>query len=344
MNSTLKFTADQFHGSWNGYKRQVQRLMVGNNKVIDLSGVALFADGHILLQSVPGLGKTVLGLSLASGIKGGDWGFFPFTADLLPSDVKGSEILDLETNKLKVKFGAFKPSYNIFVADEINRATPKTVGALLAIMEERKVVIGDQVFSVTDPSLVIGTQNPIEQEGTYPLPEAMLDRFAIMARLDYLSAEDEYYLANLNAIYSRDPQKTAGIEPVLSPEDILAMRRFVMENVRITESMTRYLVTLVRATRPTSDESKQFLPEKYRKMLMLGASQRSTKWMMICSKAAAALRGSDVVTARDVQDMLLPCLGHKIILEPSVKLRQGLNNIEQEIFDALVKGVPVATA
>lgn len=343
MNSTLKITADQFHGSWNGFRTEVKKLMVGNDEVIDLVGVALFSDGHILLQSVPGLGKTVLGLSLASAIKGGEWGFFPFTADLLPSDVKGSEILDLETNKLKVKFGAFKPSYNIFVADEINRATPKTVGSLLAIMEERKVVIGDQVFPVADPSLVLGTQNPIEQEGTYPLPEAMLDRFAVMGRLDYLTADDEYRLACMQAIYTRDPQKTAGIVPVLSPEDIVNMRQFVTENVRITESMTKYLVSLIRTTRPQCSEF-QALPEKYRKMLMLGGSQRSTKWLTICSKAAAALRGSDVVTARDVQSMLLPCLGHKIILEPSVKLRQGLQNVEADIFDAVVKAVPVAKA
>jgi len=340
---TIKqFTPDTFASTWRAYVKECQKLVVGNGDVLELIIAALVSDGHVLLQSVPGLGKTIIGNSLGAALKGGSWGFFPFTADLLPSDVKGSQIYNEATREMEEKFGAIHPTHNIFVADEINRATPKTVGSLLAIMEERQIVIGDKSFAMADPSLVIGTQNPIEQEGTYPLPEAMLDRFAVMGRLDYLSDADEFNLLRRDAIFDRNPQKAAGIEPVLTPDDIIGMRHFVRSSVKITDSMVHYLVNLIRATRPQSEQFKKYMPEKYRKMLQLGGSQRTSKWLMICSRAAAAMRGSDIVQPEDIRKMFLPCVGHKLILSADTKARQNTDNIEHEILSALIAEVPVA--
>lgn len=319
------------------------KLVVGNQDILDLIIMAMVSDGHVLLQSVPGLGKTVIANALGASLKGGHWGFFPFTADLLPSDVKGSEIYNEAKREMDIKYGAIHPEHNIFVADEINRATPKTVGSLLAIMEERKIVIGDRTFNMADPSLVIATQNPIEQEGTYPLPEAMLDRFAVMGRLNYLSAEDEVALAKKDAIYDRDPQRASGIQPVITPEDVIAMRDFVRRTVTVTDTMVRYLVNLNRATRPDCpEEFQKWMPEKYRKMLFVGGSQRTTKWLMICSRAAAAMRGSDVVQPEDIQKVFVPCVGHKLNLSPDVKALQSAQNIEVEILKSLIERVPVA--
>jgi MoxR-like ATPase len=340
MNTQI--TAAEFRSKATGLIEECGKLVVGNKDILDLIITALVSDGHVLLQSVPGLGKTVIGNALGASLKAGNWGFFPFTADLLPSDVKGSEVFNEKTKDMDIKLGAIHPEHNIFVADEINRATPKTVGSLLAVMEERKIVIGDRTLPMADPSLVIGTQNPIEQEGTYPLPEAMLDRFAVMGRLDYLSTDDEFKLLRNDAIYDRDPQKAAGIQPVITPEDVIAMRQFVRSTVTITDSMVRYLVNLIRATRPGSEQYEKYMPKKHSKVLQLGGSQRTSKWLMICSRAAAAMRGSEIVQPEDIQKMFLPCVGHKLILSPDVKARQNVDNIETEILKDLIKSVPIA--
>jgi len=336
-NTTIKlFTPDTFRVTWKGYVREMKKLVAGNDDVLELILNALFADGHVLLQSVPGLGKTVIGNSMCAGLKGGHWGFFPFTADLLPSDIKGSEVYNEATQKMEVMFGAIRPEYNFFIADEINSTTPKTLSALLAIMEERKIVIGDKVFNMADPQLVIGTQNPIEQEGTYPMSEALLDRFAMMAELTYLNAEDEFGLLNNDAIYSRDPQGAAKIQAVLTPEDIIGMREFVRTTVRCTDTMTRYIVNLMRATRPGFDEFKKCMPEARQTQVRLGGSQRTSKWVKICSKAAAAMRGSETVEVQDVRKVFVPCLMHKIILRADVKAKAKGENIAAQILNELL--------
>jgi MoxR-like ATPase len=337
-----QFTPDEFRNTANGLIDECGKLVVGNREILKLIVTAMVADGHCLLQSVPGLGKTIIGNALGAALKDGNWGFFPFTADLLPSDVKGSEIYNEAKRAMDIKYGAIHPEYNIFVADEINRATPKTAGSLLAIMEERKIVIGDQTFLMADPSIVIGTQNPIEQEGTYPLPEAMLDRFAVMGRLDYLSNEDECKLAKKDSIFDRDPQKASGIAPVITPAQVIAMRNFVRREVKFSDSMVQYLVNLIRTTRPDSEEFNKWMPARFSKVLTIGGSQRTTKWLVICSKAAAALRGSDIVQAEDIQTMLLPCVGHKLCLSPDVKARQNTDHVEEEILAAVIENVPVA--
>ncbi len=336
------FNADSFRDKWTSFKYQVKKLVAGNDDVIELILTSMFSDGHVILESVPGLGKTVLGNAMCAALKGGRSGFFPFTADLLPGDIRGTEVYNEETRKMEVMFGACRPDFNIFVADEFNRTNPKTQSAMLSIMEERRIVINDQVFYLADPSIVIGTQNPIEQEGTYPLSEAVRDRFAMMGKLDYLNAEDEVGLLRNKAIYSRDPQGAAKIEAVMTPEDIRGMRDFVRETVVCTDSMTRYIVRLMRATRPSMDEFKKFMPEEYRKMVLLGGSQRTSKWVSICSAAAAAMRGSDTVGHQDVQKVFSACVAHKMMLTPDVKARRKGENVAEQILAGLIASVPTA--
>lgn len=329
------FTPDTFRNTWTKYKKEMKKLVAGNDDVLELILNAWFASGHILLQSVPGLGKTIIGNSMCAGLKDGEWGFFPFTADLLPSDIKGSEVYNEAKRIMEVMHGAIHPKHNIFVADEINRTTPKTLSALLAIMEELLIVIGPHTFPMADPFLVIGTQNPIEQEGTYPMSEALLDRFAMMAELTYLSANDEVGLLNNKAIYQRESHKAAKIEQVLTPADVIGMRRFVLD-VNCTDAMTRYIVNLMRATRPGMDEFKKFMPGKLQEMVRLGGSQRTSKWVKICSQAAAAMRGSDNVEVQDVRKVFVPCLSHKLILRQDVKAKAKGENVAAQILQALL--------
>ncbi len=332
--------ASTFCQNWKRMVAEIQKVVVGCDEALRLAGIAMFSDGHLLLQSVPGLGKTTMAFSIGHTIKDGVAGWFAGTADLLPMDIIGSKAWNPATRTLEIQHGAIKPEFNVVLADEINRMTPKAGSSLLGVMEERVLNVQGEVFHMADPFLVIGTMNPIEQEGTYPPPEAALDRFAVMGALDYPSRELEIQLACRKSIFARNQQEAAGMEKVITPAELLAMRRFAQDEVTISESVTGYIVDLVRATRPKNEECRQYLSAELHKLIAVGASSRGVKWLTACSRAAAALRGSKVVCVSDVKSIAKATLAHRLVLNPMVGFRNDKDELLNEIFARLVEKVP----
>ena len=282
-------------------KAEVAKVMVGPEALIDALLIGLITDGHILVEGVPGLAKTTAINSLAKAL-GLDFKRVQFTPDLLPSDIVGTEMYDQRNGEFRVKKG---PAFtNLLLADEINRAPAKVQSALLEVMQEHQITIGDDTFRLEDPFLVLATQNPVEQEGTYRLPEAQLDRFMLKVLVDYNSFEEELQ------IVERIANKTFGaIMQVAGAADIALMRDEVQQ-VHVDDAVTRYMMKLVFATRE---------PEKYgvgtiAEYLEYGASPRASINLYKAAKAAAYLRGNDYVTPVDVADTVKGVLRHRMVL------------------------------
>lgn len=330
--------AATFATAWQQYKSQVKKIIVGLDDVINLAGICLFSDGHFLLEDVPGAGKTTLALALSAALKDGHGGVFQGTADLLPMDIIGSKAWNPEKHMLEIQFGAVTPNMHILVADETNRLAPKTASSLLMVMQERKLNIQGQQFDCADPFLVIGTQNPIEQEGVYPLPEALLDRFAMKVVPGELSFEDEVELTRRASVYARDQAKAAKVEPVLTPEDMKKMREYAQTQVALEMAVSSYIVRLVRSTRPRCEEH-QFMSPEHREFIDMGAGRRAGLWLTACSKAHAAMRGSDVVHFEDVQKVAPFVLGHRVTLKADVKFSAS-KALPLEIVAGLLANVP----
>jgi len=280
----------------------VSRVVVGKREAIDLLLAALLANGHALLEDVPGTGKTLLAKSLARSL-GCEFKRIQFTPDLLPSDVSG-------INFYNQKLGAFEfrpgPLFtNILLADEINRATPRTQSSLLECMEERQVTIDGETHRLASPFLVVATQNPIDNQGTFPLPEAQLDRFLVRIPVGYPS-EDEA-VAMLERFRTADPLDA--LEPVASAADIVAAQRFVRE-VRIGAELLRYIARIAEATRADADA-------------LLGVSPRGSSALMRASQAHAALNGRDYATPDDVKAVAVPALAHRIVTRHAARARDG---------------------
>ncbi len=285
----------------NAIKNEVAKVMVGQEELIDALLIGLITDGHILVEGVPGLAKTTAINSLAKAL-GLDFKRVQFTPDLLPSDIVGTEMYDQRNGEFKVKQG---PAFtNLLLADEINRAPAKVQSALLEVMQEHQITIGEETFRLDDPFLVLATQNPVEQEGTYRLPEAQLDRFMLKVLVDYNTFDEEM------RIVERIANKTFGtIEKVADAADILAMRDEV-QKVHVDDAVTKYMLKIVFATRE---------PEKYgvgelKDYLEYGASPRASINLYKAAKAAAYLRGSDYVTPLDVADTVKGVLRHRMVL------------------------------
>ena len=285
----------------NAIKNEVSKVMVGQEALIDALLIGLITDGHILVEGVPGLAKTTAINSLAKAL-GLDFKRVQFTPDLLPSDIVGTEMYDQRNGEFKVKQG---PAFtNLLLADEINRAPAKVQSALLEVMQEHQITIGEETFRLDDPFLVLATQNPVEQEGTYRLPEAQLDRFMLKVLVDYNSFDEEL------TIVERIANKTFGtIEKVAGAEDILAMRDEV-QAVHVDEAVTKYILKIIFATRE---------PEKYgageiKDYLEYGASPRASINLYKAAKAAAYMRGNDYVTPLDVADTVKGVLRHRMVL------------------------------
>jgi len=333
--------ASTFVSNWERFTHEVRKVMVGCEEPLRLCGLAMFSDGHVILESVPGLGKTTLAFTLGYAIKNGVAGWFQGTADLLPMDIVGSMIWNPKTQEMEVKHGYVKPEFNILLADETNRVAPKTGAALLNVMQERRVNIGGQEFLMADPFLVIGTQNPIEQEGTYPMPEALLDRFAVMGELTYPDFEEEIVLAKRKAVYARNQQEAAGVEPVLSVAELRQMRHYAQEEIEISDSVYRYIVRLVRATRPKCrEEFDAYMPAELKRFIAVGASGRGILWLTACSKVAAAIAGRTAVHIQDVQSAALPCLGHRIFLKTDAVFSSQSESLRHDIMAGLLEAVP----
>lgn len=275
--------------------------MVGQEELIDAMLIGLISDGHILVEGVPGLAKTTAINALAKAL-GLDFKRVQFTPDLLPSDIVGTEMYDQKEGLFRIKRG---PAFtNLLLADEINRAPAKVQSALLEVMQEKQITIAEKSFRLEAPFLVLATQNPVEQEGAYQLPEAQLDRFMLKVNVDYNSFDEEIEIVN------RVANRTFGhIERVADADDIIAMREAV-EQVHIDDAVTAYIVKLISATRE---------PEKYgvggiAEYIEYGASPRASINLYKAAKAIAYIRGNDFVTPLDIADMIHGVLRHRIIL------------------------------
>jgi MoxR-like ATPase len=298
----------------------IASVILGKNEVIRACIVALLAGGHIIIEDYPGVGKTLLAKTLARSVAC-RFARVQFTPDLLPSDVTGVGVFNQKTGEFEFRPGPIFA--NIVVADEINRSSPKTQASLLECMEERQVTVDNATHPITPPFMVIATQNPIEYEGTYPLPEAQLDRFMMRLSLGYPAADAEE--AVLQDQTSRDP--FAELDPVLDAAQVLDMQRAV-GRVKVVPALHRYVVALLTATRTTRD-------------IYLGASPRAGIALVRAAKALAVLRGRDFVVPQDLKDLSGRVLGHRIILSSDAKVH-GLT--EDAVIARLVEGIPVPGA
>ena len=281
--------------------KSVQSKIIGQHQLIEHMLVCLLADGHILIEGMPGLAKTRSAKAVADGIEG-DFHRIQFTPDLLPSDLIGTEIYVHEKSNFIFRKG---PLFNnILLADEINRAPAKVQSALLEAMEEKQVTVGHKSYPLPELYMVIATQNPIEQEGTYNLPEAQLDRFMMHLVVDYPNPQEELLILELDEKRQHAP---ANAMPVTTKEDVLQARRAV-SNVHISENLKKYAVSLTTATRT---------PEKYdaelAKWIDHGVSPRATIAMIRCAKALAWLRGNEYVTPKHIHSVAPQILRHRII-------------------------------
>src|SRR5881396_3767721 len=307
----------------NDVTRQVARRVVGQEYMIDRLLISLLTGGHVLLEGVPGLAKTLTVRTLAETI---DTTFhrIQFTPDLLPADVVGTQVYDQSTGQFSVKRGPIFA--NIILADEINRAPAKVQAALLEAMQEKQVTIGGTTFKLDEPFLVLATQNPIEQEGTYPLPEAQVDRFMLKLRVDYPSREEERQILDLMARTSGPP----GTSAVVDAKTILAARE-VINDVYIDDKVKDYIVDLVCATRDPAHykiDVKEFI--------QLGASPRATIALALAAKAYAFLRGRGYVTPQDVKSIGMDVLRHRVAITYEAEAEEKTSEtVIQKIFDEL---------
>jgi MoxR-like ATPase len=289
---------------------EVRKVIVGMDEVIDEMMIAIFSGGHCLLVGVPGLAKTLLVSSLAQTMSL-VFKRIQFTPDLMPSDITGTELLqdDPETRERRFKFTKGPVFANIILADEINRTPPKTQAALLEAMQEKKISSGGEDYPLDEPFFVLATQNPIEQEGTYPLPEAQLDRFLFNIVVKYPSWEEEIEIVN-RVSGSMD----FALQQVLGHEEIIRLQGLV-RRIPVAPHMVQYATRLVRVTRPEDEESLDFT----REYLTWGAGPRASLNLIIAAKARAALRGRYHVAIEDVQAVAKPVLRHRLILNFSAQ-------------------------
>jgi MoxR-like ATPase len=296
--------AARFREVFDRLKKEIHKVFVGHDDLVESVLSVLLSDGHVLLEGVPGLGKTLLARTLASALQL-QFSRIQFTPDLMPADIVGTMVLhEKEGGGHELRFSEGPLVASFILADEINRATPKTQSALLEAMQERQISVSRRTIRLPEPFIVIATQNPIEQEGTYPLPEAQLDRFLVKLLVGY-PTEREY----------RDIlERTTGtamptIEPVSCGEEILAMRR-IARSVAVSDQVSGYAVRLVMATQPGSAHA----PAAVNNAVALGSSPRGAQGLLLMGKVRALLGGRYAVSCQDIRDVALPVLRHRILL------------------------------
>jgi len=284
---------------------QLSRVIVGQHQVIEELLISLFSRGHCLLEGVPGLAKTLM-VSTLSRTMNLSFSRIQFTPDLMPADITGTEILEenRSTGSREYRFLQGPLFSHVILADEINRTPPKTQAALLEAMQERQVTAGRVRYKLSDPFFVLATQNPIEQEGTYPLPEAQQDRFMFKVFVKYPSFAEEFEIARRTTAVMEDT-----IEPVLSADEILELQRMVRE-VPISDHLVRYTLSLVRQTRVGEPGAAEFVSQ----WLSWGAGPRAVQFLILGAKARALLHGRTHVTCDDIQTLAYPVLRHRLVL------------------------------
>jgi MoxR-like ATPase len=287
-----------------GIREQVGRVVLGQERVVELVLTALLAGGHVLVEGVPGLGKTLLVLAMAKAI-GGRFSRVQFTPDLMPADVTGHAVFDTPSGQFRIRRG---PAFtNLLLADEINRAPAKTQAALLEVMQERQITIEGQPFDVPRPFLALATQNPIDHEGTYPLPEAQLDRFLFKVRIDYPSHDEEMALVRgVTAGKVADELDVSAVETVATPEAVLSLQAAAARTL-VDDRILDYVVRIVRATRSHQG-------------LRVGAGPRGAIALVRAARAMALQAGRDFVLPDDVKAIALPTLEHRVIVSPEVEI------------------------
>jgi MoxR-like ATPase len=298
-------------------RANIQKVIVGKDAVIDMALVAVLCEGHLLLEDVPGLGKTTLARALAASL-GASYRRIQFTPDLLPTDVTGLNWFNQKKQEFEFRPGPIMSQ--VVLADEINRATPRTQSALLEAMQERQVTVDGETRMLPRPFLVMATQNPVELEGTYPLPEAQIDRFMLRVGLGYPDQEEENRI--LERFSAGDP--LPDLKAVTSAEEIAALQA-ERQQVRVESSVRDYIVRVARATRDHAE-------------IDLGASPRATLALYLASQAWAGIHGRDYVIPDDVKDMAPNTLTHRLMIAPQAQLR---GRKPEELVADIVSSVPV---
>jgi len=295
----------RFHDSFGRIRSEVRKVIVGQDEVVDSLLLTLLVGGHCLITGMPGTAKTLLVRTLAQAL-GLTFKRIQFTPDLMPTDVTGTDIIeeDITTGRRTWTFVPGPIFANVLLADEINRTPPKTQAALLEAMQEFSVTVRGHHHKIERPFFVLATQNPIELEGTYPLPEAQLDRFLFNVVLDYLDADEELEVVNRYTTQMDMPE----VHACTTPGEILEYQKLVRQ-VPIAESVNRYAVNLVRATRPSDPQA----PEVVRRYIQYGASVRATMFITLAAKARALLAGRYHVTREDIAALALPVLRHRVL-------------------------------
>ena len=290
---------DEFGKKIKILQTEIAKVIVGQDEVVKNVIISIFSKGHVLLVGVPGLAKTLL-VNTISKVLGLEYSRIQFTPDLMPSDIVGTEILDQTRNFKFIRGPIFA---NIILADEINRTPPKTQSALLEAMQEKAITVAGQNYKLTEPFFVLATQNPIEQEGTYPLPEAQLDRFMFNIWLDYPSFKEEIdVVKNTTSTYDAKPQV------VISAEEILFFQNLIRK-IPVTENVYEYAVKLATKTRPNRPESHQFANE----YLTWGAGPRASQYLIVGAKCHAAINGKYSPDIEDVKSVAVSILRHRIV-------------------------------
>jgi MoxR-like ATPase len=308
-------------------QQELQKIIVGQNEVIEQLFAAIFTRGHCLLEGVPGLAKTLMVSTLSRIL---DVGFkrIQFTPDLMPSDITGTNVLEEDdAGRREFRFVEGPIFTNILLADEINRTPPKTQAALLQAMQEREVTVGRTTYNLPEPFFTIATQNPIEQEGTYPLPEAQLDRFMFNIKVGYPSADEE---ERILAVTTRNEK--AEVNKVLSGKAIVNLQKLV-SSVAVSEYIVKYVARLVRATRPVDEKSPQFV----RELVDWGAGPRAGQFLINGGKALAAMDGRFSVAIEDVRKIAIPVLRHRLSTNFQAQA-EGMTT--EDIIERLLKETP----
>ncbi|MEM9896973.1 MAG: MoxR family ATPase [Bacteroidota bacterium] len=291
--------ADKLANSFQLLEKEISKKIIGQKDVVRLLSIALFCKGHSLLVGVPGLAKTLLIQTVAESLSL-SFNRIQFTPDLMPSDILGSETMDKERNLRFIKGPVFS---NVVLADEINRTPPKTQAALLEAMQEGRITVAGHSYKLEQPFFVLATQNPIEQEGTYPLPEAQLDRFMFMIDLDYPAYEEE-----VQVIKNTTSDIAAEIKEVISKEDITDFQKLI-KKVPAADNIYEYAVNLVAKTRPNGERKSKEAVE----FLEWGAGPRAGQFLVLAAKCNALLKGKYSPDIEDVQEVAIPVLSHRII-------------------------------